>query len=64
MSGWESAVRAAWELQEAHPDWTVRPARRRDGPGLEAVCEGRAAMIGPVAEVRAELSREERSSAA
>ena len=60
MSGWESAVRAAWELQEAHPDWTVRPARRRDGPGLEAVSERRAA-IGAVAEVRAMLDQERRS---
>ena len=57
MSGWEEAAREAEELQDSHPGWHVRPVRRRNGAGVEAVRDGRS-LTGAAEEVRAALARE------
>jgi hypothetical protein len=45
----------AGQFQAANPEWTIRPVRRRDGPGLEAVRDqpGLYSLTGTPAEVRA-----------
>ena len=57
-SGW-AWMRQRAELAEAgHPGWFVRPTRRHDGLGLEAVRQSDgAALIGAADEVEAEIAR-------
>jgi predicted acetyltransferase len=57
-SGW-AWMRQRAELSEAgHPGWSVRPTRRHDGLGLEAVRQSDGtALIGTADEVEAEIAR-------
>jgi hypothetical protein len=56
---WRQAARDAEQIGAEHPDWTVRPVRRHQGPGVEACRDpaygGVCVAIGTAAEVRAVL---------
>jgi hypothetical protein len=55
---WAAAMLQAGQLQAAYPGWTIRPVRRRDGTGLEAVRDqpGLCSLTGTAAEIRAALA--------
>jgi hypothetical protein len=58
MTEWLIAAMRAEQLQANYPDWRVRPARRRDGTGIEAIRDEGAvcSMTGSVSEVQAALA--------
>jgi hypothetical protein len=58
MTEWLIAAMCAEQLEADHPGWHVRPVRRRDGTGVEAIRDedGLCALIGSASEVRAALA--------
>jgi hypothetical protein len=58
MLEWLIAALYAEQLQADHPGWRVRPVRRRDGTGIEAIRDedGVCSLTGSVSEVQAALA--------
>jgi hypothetical protein len=58
MTEWLIAAMRAEQLQANHPGWRVRPVRRRDGTGVEAIRDegGLCSLTGSVPAVRAALA--------
>jgi hypothetical protein len=58
MTEWLIAGMRAEQLQAEHPGWRVRPVRRRDGAGVEAIRDegGLCSLTGGVSEVREALA--------
>jgi hypothetical protein len=58
MTEWLIAVLRAEELQADHPDWHVRPVRRRNGTGVEAIRDegSLCSLTGSVSEVHDALA--------
>jgi hypothetical protein len=55
---WLIAALCAEQLQADHPGWRVRPVRRRDGMGVEAIRDegGLCSLTGSASEVQAALA--------
>jgi hypothetical protein len=58
MTEWLIAAMCAEQPEADHPGWRVRPVRRRDGTGVEAIRDegGLCALIGSASEVRDALA--------
>ena len=58
MTEWLIAAMCAEQLEADHPGWHVRPVRRRDGTGVEAIRDedGLCSLTGSVSEVHDALA--------